>query len=994
MRKFLLRRLLHVPTLSHNLISVNRLINDNSCSVIFYSNGFTIKDSRTNWTLLQGPSHRGLYPIKSSSSLQSSVSSTDQALHTTTVNATQWHQRLGHPAISTQRLLSTVLPTSTLSNTSFHCSACVRAKSHRLSFILSSPKTTKCLQLIHSDIWGPSPVVSLNGYKYYLLFVDDYTRFSWVYPLRTKSEKFKIFVKFKSMAENQFQSSIKCLRTDGGGEYINHSFKKFLTHYGIVHQVTCPYTPQQNGVAERKHRHLLDTLRALLFQSSLPHVFWPEALLTAAHTINRLPSPNTKHKSPYELLHLQKPDYTHFRVFGCLCYPWIPPSLHHKFMPHAAPCIFLGYAEPTKGYKCFNLTTGRIHLSRHVKFFEFVFPYQKSATPINSETPSINLPPSLLIPTQLTSPLTKINTAPINIQPAPSSLPVPSPAQSSASTSIPLQSPQLPSPQPVQTKHSMVTRFQTGHLHPKKIFDLHTAIIPTQPTSYSQAVKYEPWRWAMSSEFDALQTQGTWTLVPPSPEYNVLDCKWLYRTKFNPYGSVARYKARLVAQGFNQEFGLYYFDTFSPVAKFPTIRILFDIAVNNSWPILQLDVSNAFLNGILQETVYMKQPQGFIDAQLPTYVCCLKKALYGLKQAPRKWFDTFTKFLSEFGFKKSLADPSLFIYTKDTSRLYLLIYVDDILLTGNDSSITSILVHHMQRKFKLSNLAPVSNFLGIQVQKHLSGLHLSQTAYAMSLLERSGMQNCKPVQSLLPTKLPSVTATSPLYSNPEQYRRLVGALQYLTITRPDISFAVNLLCQQMHQPYDIHFQLLKRVLRYIRGTLSLGLPITSSSLKLHAYSDSDWATDPATRRSISGHCAFLGSTLISWCVKKQTTVARSSTEAEYRSLALATAEVLWLRQLLRDFSITTTQPTELYCDNSSALALAQNPVFHSRTKHIDIDFHFIRDCIAQGKLTVHHLASEDKPVDLFTKALSIGRFQALRSKLTLCEQSLTLRGGC
>ncbi|PKU80351.1 Retrovirus-related Pol polyprotein from transposon TNT 1-94 [Dendrobium catenatum] len=539
----------------------------------------------------------------------------------------------------------------------------------------------------------------------------------------------------------------------------------------------------------------------------------------------------------------------------------------------------------------------------------------------------------------------------------------------------------------------MTTRFRSGHLQPKRIFDLQTSIVPVTPSCYSEAVKHAVWRKAMSLEFEALQQQGTWVLVPSSPGLNVLGNKWIFRTKYNSDGSLAQYKARLVAKGFHQEFGIDYFDTFSPVAKFPTIRILFTVAISRNWPILQLDVSIAFLHGHLEETVYMKQPQGFVDSNYPDHVCLLKKAIYGLKQAPRQWFATFTSFLTDFNFRISTADPSLLLFSKAATQLYILVYVDDILLTGNDPSVLHSLLEVLHSRFHMRNLGNVSNFLGIQVIPISSGLHLSQTQYAENLLIKAGMKDCKPVQTPLPTKLPQLTDSADLFAQPELYRQLVGSLQYLTITRPDMSFAVNFLCQHMHKPHVFHFQLLKRVLRYLRGTLQLGLPILSSSLELQAYSDSDWASDTTTRRSVTGYCAYLGTNLVSWCVKKQTTVARSSTEAEYRALAAAASDVIWLRRLLTEFQVETSSPTTLFCDNVSAIALANNPVFHARTKHIEVDFHYIRDCIKLKHIVVHHVASVDQTADIFTKALPAARFQSLCTKLTLKETTVNLRGG-
>ncbi|PKU72052.1 Retrovirus-related Pol polyprotein from transposon TNT 1-94 [Dendrobium catenatum] len=754
-RKLQLSQILHVPHLSHNLLSVNKLTNENSCFIVFHANGFFIKDARTNQILLQGPCRQGLYPIELRPAASYSSTTHSTALHTKMIDPVLLHQRLGHPSPSTLQLLSAYFPTKRLVS-SFHCSACLRAKSHRLPFSLSASKTKNVLELIHCDVWGPSPIVSNNGYKYYLLFVDDFTHYSWVYPLQLKSEAFTQFLHFKSTVENQFNKHIKTLRTDGGGEFVNKIFNAYLSRAGIVHQLTCPYTPQQNGVAERKHRHLIETVRSLLFHANLPTHFWFEALLTAVHTINWLPSKNSRNKSPFKLLHNSPPDYAHLKVFGCLCYPWIPTQLQHKFQPRSIPCLFLGYSDHTKGYKCFCISNGRMYLSRHVKFFESIFPSQTVPYTLSSNSPPkySDIPSSLLVPATHTTPYpsTALSDHTFNSPHRP--VPPTSTDSTSRTHKSHSSSSNSTNTQPTHppTKHPMITRLRSGLLQPKKIFDLQHSIIPSNPTSYSEAHKHSVWRKAMSMEFEALQQQGTWVLVPPSPNFNVLGNKWLFRTKYNADGTLARHKARLVAKGFNQEFGLDYFDTFSPVAKFPTIHILFTVAISRQWSILQLDISNAFLHGQLEETVYMKQPQGFIDSNYPNHVCLLKKALYGLKQAPRQWFSTFTNFLTEFRFLVSAADPSILRYSKGAIQIYILVYVDDILLTGNHPSTIDYLLSALNSRFHMRNLGSVSNFLGLQVKHTSNGLHLSQALYAQTLLNKAGMKDCKPVLTPLPPR--------------------------------------------------------------------------------------------------------------------------------------------------------------------------------------------------------------------------------------------------
>ena len=347
----------------------------------------------------------------------------------------------------------------------------------------------------------------------------------------------------------------------------------------------------------------------------------------------------------------------------------------------------------------------------------------------------------------------------------------------------------------------------------------------------------------MLEEYQALQKQGTWSLVPLPPTKTSIGCKWIFKLKRNSDGSIARYKARLVAKGYLQEEGIDYHDTFSPVAKQPTIRVLLSLALHHHWPIKQLDISNAFLHGTLEEEVYLSQPPGFINSEAPTHVCKLHKALYGLKQAPRAWFSTFSSYLTSVGFKSSHCDNSLFIRHSPTSITIVLIYVDDILVTGSDSSFIFSLITHMHSAFSMKELGNINYFLGISVQQTDEGYFLSQQKYALDILGKAGMLDCKPYSSPISVK-PSVLNSDLLaFSNPSLYRSLVGALQYLTITRPDLSLAVNYTCQHMQSPTNGHFAALKRILRYLKGTISHGLTFSSGPLHLQAYSDSDWAGD-------------------------------------------------------------------------------------------------------------------------------------------------------
>jgi hypothetical protein len=469
--------------------------------------------------------------------------------------------------------------------------------------------------------------------------------------------------------------------------------------------------------------------------------------------------------------------------------------------------------------------------------------------------------------------------------------------------------------------------------------------------------------------------------------------KWVFKIKRKADGSIKRFKARLVAKGFDQQSGIDYTETFSPVIKASTIRVILALVVHFDWPIRQLDVSNAFLQGSLGEKVYMEQPPGFVQTTPPDQVCKLHKAIYGLKQAPQAWFTQLSNFLLELGFKGSLVDTSLFIYLHGSVQVVMLVYVDDIIITGTHLAVISTLILKLQQEFPLKDLGPLNFFLGIQVTRTTSGLHLCQTKYILEILRKAHMADSKPSKSpcVSGSKLSRYTG-DPLI-DPTTYRQVVGALQYCTLTRPEIAYSVNQLCQHMHAPTSTHWVAAKRVLRYLNGSPNHGLYYTKSNLQINAFCDSDWAGCPDDRRSTTGFAVFLGDCLIAWSAKKQAVISRSSTEAEYRALSLTTAELFWIRMLFKEIGIFLQVPPVLWCDNLSALALASNPVFHARTKHIEVDYHFVREKVMNRDVLIKFISTNDQVADVFTKGLTSSRFLSLKSKLRVVPPPISLRGG-
>ncbi|CAH9141381.1 unnamed protein product [Cuscuta epithymum] len=685
------------------------------------------------------------------------------------------------------------------------------------------------------------------------------------------------------------------------------------------------------------------------------------------------------------MLYHKQPSYSHLRIFGCLCYPHIPTP--HKLAARTTPSVFLGFPSNHKGYKCLDLSTNRILISRHVTFDESTFPFQ---TQTNTDPPSsydflIDQPsPYLLSQIFPTVPNLPGHSPPTNNPPPLTSHADPSTSQPQPPTSPP------PSPSPIPTStHPMITRSKAGVFRPNPIYNLTnihnpSVIASPLPKSHVQALQDPNWTSAMNSEFTALINNKTWELVPRPPNANVIRCMWLFKHKYRSDGSLERHKARLVVNGKSQRLGIDCDETFSPVVKPATIRTVLSIALSHSWPLHQLDVNNAFLHGFLNETVYMHQPPGFRDVTRPNHVCLLKKSLYGLKQAPRAWYHRFASHVAKLGFQHSKVDHSLFIHHNAGATAYLLLYVDDIIITASSTALLNDIISKLAAEFSIKDLGPLSYFLGISVTHSPGSIFLSQAKYAGEILQRAGMHSCNSSNTPVDTKAKLRAAVGPPVPDPTLYRRLAGALQYLTFTRPDLSYAVQQVCLYMHDPRVPHLDALKRILRYIKGTQHHGLHLRASATnQLLAYTDADWGGCPDTRRSTSGYCIFLGENLISWSSKRQAIISRSSAEAEYRGVANAVAETCWLRNLLLELRHPLSHASLIYCDNVSAIYMSHNPVQHQRTKHIEMDIHFVRERVSLGHVRVLHVPSRFQYADIFTKGLPRVLFDEFRSSLNV-----------
>ncbi|WJZ96954.1 hypothetical protein VitviT2T_015594 [Vitis vinifera] len=832
-------------------------------------------------------------------------------------------------------------------------------KQPALSFNNSDSISKSIFELIHSDVWGPSPVASIGGSRYFVVFIDDYSRYSWIFPMKSRSEILSIYSNFAKMVETQFSKRIKTFRSDNALEYTQHAFQALLHSYGTIHHLTCPGTSQQNGRAERKLRHILDTVRALLLSAKIPAPFWGEASLHVVHAINRIPSTVIHNQTSYERLFGSPPNYHHLRSFGSACFVLVQPHEHNKLEPRSRLCCFLGYGETQKGYRCYDPVSHRLRVSRNVVFWEhrlFVELSHFRSSLTNSSVLEI-FPDESLVPSANTFDL-HLDFSPDIFDASPRQV-----ADEQIIHELPHFEPGSPAPalpedppQDIPPRHSTRVRSIPPHL-----LDYHcyTALATLhEPQTYREASTDPLWQIAMKEELDALTKNHTWDLVTLPPGQSVVGCKWIYKIKTRSDGSVERYKARLVAKGFTQEYGIDYEETFAPIARISSVRALLAVAAARKWDLFQMDVKNAFLNGDLSKEVYMQPPPGLsIESNK---VCHLRRALYGLKQAPRAWFAKFSSTIFRLGYTASPYDSALFLRRTDNGTILVLLYVDDMIITGDDLSGIQELKDFLSQQFEMKDLGHLSYFLGLEITHSTDGLYITQAKYASDLLSQAGLTDSKTVDTPVELNAHLTPLGGKPLSNPSLYRRLVGSLVYLTVTRPDISYAVHQVSQYLSAPRSTHYAAVLRILRYPKGTLFHGLFYSAQSpLVLRAFSDADWAGDPTDRRSTTGYCFLLGSSLISWRSKKQTFVARSSTEAEYRALADTTSELLWLRWLLKDLGVSTSSATPLYCDNQSAIHIAHNDVFHERTKHIEIDCHFIRYHLLHGALKLFSISSKD-----------------------------------
>lgn len=999
-----------------NLISFGQLVTDNGLVGQITDKLLLLQDRITMTLIGMGEREReGLYRMRVAETVTSLTTSVGE-------ESVLWHHRLGHPS---HRVVS-LLPGVTSNKDSFkNCDICFRAKQTRQCFPDSSNCSNAIFDLIHCDLWGPYRTTALCGTRYFLTIVDDHSRAVWVYLLKDKTSVSSHLRDFITLIQTQFSKKIKTVRSDNGTEFL--CLSRFFQENGIQHETSCVYTPQQNGRVERKHRHILNIARALRFQAHLPIEYWGECVKTAVYILNRTPSQLLNGKTPFERLYGRIPSFKHLRVFGCLAYAH---NQHHhgdKFATRSRRCAFLGYPMGKKGWLLFDMDTEKVFVSRDVVFCEDQFPFaaMSQTLPVSETTPEIveaafDDSDSEAAEVEVEHD-EELGTAPMAVtvmEQPPVVAPVPetNPIVTSLVEDVGASQQEvlgrghrqkIPSSRlhdyivntvslDTSLSHSEKSPSQqpsSGSLYPisdvlscEKFSPRYRSFLASLeslqiPRSFQEAVRDKIWNGSMGAEMTALEEQHTWDLEHLPPNKKALDSKWVHTIKYNSDGTVSRPKSRLVVCGNRQKHGVDYTDTFSPVAKMTTVRVFLDYAAKKNHEVHQMDVHNAFLHGDLHEEVYMKIPQGFRSPN-ETRVCRLRKSLYGLKQAPRCWFAKLKDALINYGFTQTRSDYTLFVYFKRGVSIRLLAYVDDLIISGSSPADIKLLKDYLSVCFHMKDLGFLKYFLGIEVARSAAGFYLCQRKYATDIVTEMGLLGCKPAGSPMDQNHQLGRVKGPVIAEPERYRRLVGRLIYLAATRPDLTYSVHILSQFMQAPMEEHWLAALKVVRYLKGTLGQGILLDAKSpLHVTGWCDSDWGRCTTPRRSLSGWIVQLGASPISWKSKKQDTVSCSSAEAEYRAMGAITKELLWLKRLHKEMGVNHPEPMTLHCDSQSAIHISSNPVFHERTKNIEIECHFIRDEIVKGVLKPSYVTTKDQLADIFTKALGRKEFDMFFSKL-------------
>ena len=954
--EIVLHEVLYIPTFPANLFSVKAAVKFSSCSVYFSpSRDELITQDGTTFEIT---SHGDLYFLKS-------YRGTDT---TTRVNAVRsletWHSILGHCNVGDIMRLEPLVDGMKIKQEKqdFICEPCILGKQTKTFNHEISSRATKPLEFVSTDLCGPLTPISYDGFEYVISFTDNFSGYIFLYFIRKKSDAARALQKFladvspignvRNLLNLVPEATILKMRSDNGGEFMGAEFKNILIENKIKHEQCAPYSPHQNGIAERGWRTLFESARSSLIESKLPKFMWPYALMNAAHVRNRCFQKRTQ-QTPYFMLTGRKPDFGSLHIFGTICYSYEEEK--KKLDDRSKRGIFVGYDRESPAYLIYHNDSQRVKRSRCVKFTDLF--EMKNDT---RELPNITASPSLQ-----TDLFQSTDTE----------------ASASADTSRPSRQ---KNPPPYLDDFVCSANNGFAGFSGDRFFMLSST--SSVPSSYIAAIKSpeaDQWQQAMDDEINSLEENETYDLVNLPEGKSLVKGRWVYNLKDGPNG-VEIFKARYVAKGFTQVQGLDYFETFSPTVKMSSVRAVMQIAAEYGLSISQMDVKTAFLNAPIDCEIYVEQPRGY--EKPGGLVCRLKKSLYGLKQSGRNWNNTLHDFLIQNEFKQSSVDPCVYFRQRDNFfQAIIVVWVDDLIIGAKNDELKNEIKDMLKSRFRMKDLGDLTYFLGIEFSRASNGLSIkmSQAHYTQKLLAKYGMIDSRSRSTPCEVK-PEIINGDPHPMN-FKYREIVGSLIYLmTCTRPDISWTVTRLSQKLESPGPVEWVMLKHVLRYLKGSMDYGLLYTKTAhgISLVGYSDSDWASCADDRRSTTGYyfCLNAAGPPVSWKSRKQPTVALSSCEAEYMAFTDCVQEAMFLQMMLSEV-ISVPTPIPIHGDNQGAIALVKNPIISNRSKHIDTKHHFIREKFSAKVIDISYVNTNDNVADVFTKPVTKPKLIRFRGML-------------
>ncbi|EPZ35576.1 Integrase, catalytic core domain-containing protein [Rozella allomycis CSF55] len=884
------------------------------------------------------------------------------------------------------------------------CEICARNKSKRVPFKGKRPQAKDIGEVLHTDLCGPMQVETPSGKRYVHVVIDDFSRMCWIRLLRNKAEAKVTLREIITFIETQSGRKVKTVRSDRGGEFVDGDLQKYFTEKGIKHYLTDKYTPEMNGTAERKNGLLMAAARCLLRQAGLPDTFWGEMVNTACYLQNRTPTSILGNITPVEAFTGEKPSVAHLRTIGTKCFVYIPKIKRQKLDEQAEEHTLVGYDISERNYRLRVGKTNRVIVSTHVKF-----------TNIQQELNKMkytNLEDDLLdneIDEEIKMNQETSTNKQYDFKEELNKLLINSNIQKHNKNNEENTNVEKEPIQPRPRNLRNLERKDYAELSNfKDVALLSTDRISEIPRNVKEALsgaEANEWKQAMETEYKSLEENKTWKLCELPASRTAVGCRWVFAKKFDSEGKLQRYKARLVAQGFSQRPGIDVEQTYAPVTRIQSVRILIALGVQLDWHMHQMDMVTAYLNGTLDTMIYMKQPEGFIKEGSENLVCDLQKSLYGLKQSGRLWNIKIDCDLRKNGFKRCRADWCIYVKQENGVIIVIAIYVDDIIIMSKEIELINKTKDLLKTLYKVKDMGNIGWCLGIKINRIGENVtELSQKQYIKEKLEIFGMSDCKPIGTPMETGIKYGAWMSPKTQAEKEemkdipYREAVGNLQWLAnMTRPDIAQAVGVASRFCQNPGVQHWKLVKRIFRYLAGTINKTLIFKKAKnegvakLELIGYCDADWASDVDSRKSTTGYIFFINGNAVTWRSRIQRTNALSSTEAEYMAITEAVKEGKWIQKLLKELKVwkkLQNKFIKIMEDNQGAIKLAENPISHDRTKHIDNQFHLIRDLIECKKLKIEYLNTKEMIADIMTKAVSKSDYEKHVESMNVREETV------